>query len=129
MASRHRRGYGCETLNDIGELFGPAIAVLVDGLTDPPHFVSLPLERRKPMQAERLKQKCNGVKLIKICDQLSNVMRIVNDPPTDWDYSSNLQYTIGARQVSEICRGIHSDLDKLFDNAYTKAIEKYGDIK
>ncbi|PZO87448.1 MAG: bifunctional (p)ppGpp synthetase/guanosine-3',5'-bis(diphosphate) 3'-pyrophosphohydrolase [Micavibrio aeruginosavorus] len=117
------------TITQVEEIFGPGIALLVDGLTDPPHFAPLPLEQRKPMQAERLKGKGEEVKLIKICDQLSNVRRILNDPPTDWNFQTQFQYIKGARAVADICRGVNADLDRLFDEAYEQAIQKYGDVE
>lgn len=117
------------TLSQVEEWFGPAISSLVDGLTDPPHFEPLPLEQRKPMQAERLKAKSDEVKRIKICDQLSNVLRVINDPPMDWDAATQFQYIKGARDVAEICRGLNPELDRLFDNAYETACNKYEGVK
>lgn len=117
------------TIEQVGEIFGPAVALLVDGLTDPPHFAPLPLDQRKPMQAERLKEKSDDVKLVKICDQLSNVRRVLSDPPTDWDAQTQFQYIKGARAVAEICRGVCAGLDELFDDAYAQALQKYGDVK
>ncbi len=117
------------TLEQVAEWFGPKIAELVDGLTDPPHFEAMPLEQRKKMQAERLHTKNDHIKIIKICDQLSNVLRVTNDPPIDWSDTIKLQYIRGARQVTEICRDISTELDELFDNAYMQACKKYEGIK
>lgn len=116
------------TLEQIEEWFGPVIATYVDGLTDPPHFAPLPLDRRKPMQAERLKAKSDEVKRIKVCDQLSNVLRVINDPPTDWDEATQFLYIRGARQITEVCRGLCPELDKLFDDAYEQACRKYEGV-
>lgn len=117
------------TLEQVGQMFGPTVAALVDGLTDPPHFAPLPLDQRKPMQAERLKTKSNDIKRIKICDQLSNVLRVVYDPPVDWTSETQFQYIKGAREVAEICRGLCAELDQMFDDAYQQALEKYGEVK
>lgn len=117
------------TLKDIESLFGPEVAALVDGLTDPADFAPLPLDKRKPLQADRLKQKSDDVKRIKICDQLSNVLRILNDPPTDWDDGTQLLYIEGARKITEVCRGLCPELDNLFDAAYEQACKKYKGIK
>ncbi len=115
------------TLSDIEKLFGPTITTLVDGLTDPPEFASFPLEKRKMMQAERLQKKSDDVKKIKICDQLSNVLRVLNDPPTDWDEEKRFIYIRGARSVTEVCRSACLDLDNLFDQAYEQACVKHGE--
>jgi (p)ppGpp synthase/HD superfamily hydrolase len=117
------------TISDVEELFGPRIAALVDGLTDPKHFAPLPLDKRKPMQAQRLKDKSDEVKRIKICDQLSNVLRVMNDPPTDWDPSMQFLYVRGAREITEVCRGVAPALDQLFDEAYEQACKKYEGVK
>ena len=117
------------TLSDIESWFGPSISSLVEGLTDPPDFAPLPLHIRKPLQAERLKDKSDEVKRIKICDQLSNVLRVMNDPPTDWDRTKQFQYIQGARDVTEICRGLCPDLDKIFDDAYERAKISYEDVR
>lgn len=117
------------TLADIETLFGTYIATLVEGLTDPPYFAGLQLDKRKPMQAERLKEKSNEVKIIKICDQLSNVLRVINDPPTDWDKPTQFLYIRGARDISEVCRGLIPALDQLFDTAYKQACKKYEGVK
>ncbi|MFA5591821.1 MAG: HD domain-containing protein [Micavibrio sp.] len=113
----------------IERIFGPLIADHVDALTDPPHFEALPLEERKPMQAERLQGKSGAVKLIKLCDQLSNVMRVLDNPPDDWDESTQFLYIKGAKQVADCCRGACPALDLLFDTAYERACIKYGDVK
>ncbi|HEU4839608.1 MAG TPA: HD domain-containing protein [Micavibrio sp.] len=117
------------TLEQIEGWFGPVIAAYVDGLTDPPHFAPLPLDQRKPMQAQWLKTKGEEIKRIKICDQLSNVLRVVNDPPTDWDKPTQFLYIRGAREIAEECRGLCPGLDKLFDDAYEQACRKYEGIK
>lgn len=117
------------TLQDIEDLFGANVSVIVDGLTDPPHFESMPLAERKSRQADRLKDKSDDIKKIKICDQLSNVIRIMNDPPTDWQMETQFAYILGARKITEVCRGICPELDKLFDEAYKMACKKYGEVK
>lgn len=117
------------TLEQIEQWFGPVVAAYVDGLTDPPHFAPLPLDRRKPMQAQRLKGKSEEVRRIKICDQLSNVLRVVNDPPTDWDEPMQFLYIRGAREIAEECSGLCPELDRLFDDAYEQACRKYEGVK
>ena len=80
------------TIDDINKIFGDNIGKIVDGLTDPDEFSSLKLSERKSKQADRLKRKDRTVKIIKICDQLSNVLRVTNDPPTDWDNAKKIEY-------------------------------------
>lgn len=114
------------TIENIEEWFSPEIAILVDGLTDPEHFTDLPLIERKRLQAERLKEKSDAVKRIKICDQLSNTLRVLNDPPTDWDSATNLAYIVGAKHVSDVCQGLCPALDKAMTDAYEQAQKQYA---
>jgi (p)ppGpp synthase/HD superfamily hydrolase len=116
------------TLEYLERQFGSAISSLVDGLTDPPHFAALPLDQRKQMQADRLRSKSNEIKIIKICDQLSNVLRVTNDPPTDWSETTQFQYVQGARTVVDTCRGLNKALDQKFDEAYKTACKRYEGV-
>lgn len=113
------------TLDEISILFGDEISKFVDGLTDPPDFSGKPLSQRKPMQAERLINKSVEIKLIKLCDQISNVYSVLVDPPLDWTSEKSLAYVMGAKTIADVCRGINSDLDEKFDNYYAQAIKKY----
>ncbi len=67
------------TIEEIRSLFGSMVADIVDGLTDPSEFASLSLEQRKKLQAERLKTKSADIKLVKLCDQISNVRSVLNE--------------------------------------------------
>lgn len=112
-------------IQEIEELFGYEISQLVDGLTDPPEFSSMPLDLRKFQQAQRLLLKGNGVKRIKLCDQISNVRSVVNDPPLDWDDKKCLAYIEGAKKIADVCYGISDCLDNFFKEAYLKK-DKYN---
>lgn len=114
------------TIDDLKKDFGDNIARLVIGLTDPDDFATLPLHIRKEKQAVRLKGKSNDIKLIKICDQLSNTVRVTNDPPTNWDDHKQWQYVCGAKKIVDVCKGISPELDKKFNDAYEHAKQKYG---
>jgi guanosine-3',5'-bis(diphosphate) 3'-pyrophosphohydrolase len=108
------------TTDEIEELFGHEIAQLVDGLTDPPEFSSLPLDVRKLQQAQRLLSKSKGVMRVKLCDQISNIRSVINDPPLDWDNKKCLEYIDGAKKIADVCYGVSDYLDTLFKEAYQK---------
>jgi len=109
------------TLEQVGEWFGSTVRELVDGLTDPDEFASMPLELRKRAQAERIRHLSDGVKRIKLCDQLSNARRVLDKPPVDW--AEDLQWTQieGARAITLECRGLWPALDERFDAVYAAA--------
>lgn len=113
------------TLVDVRETFGADVAVLVDGLTDPPDFAALPLAQRKALQVQRLQKKPNGVKRVKIADQTSNVKSVLEDPPLDWDARKSLTYIVGAKQLADVCAGLSPYLDACFANYYQAGLQKY----
>src|SRR5690606_40714175 len=90
----------------VGGRFGPVVRDLVEGLTDPEGFAGLPLAERKRLQAERIRGLNDDVKRIKLCDQLSNVERVLARPPYDWSAEKRLTYVMGARQIVLECRGL-----------------------
>jgi len=113
------------TIEEIRELFGNSVADIVDGLTDPSDFSGMPLNQRKQMQAERLLLKSDQVKLVKLCDQISNVQSVLVDPPTEWDSAKSLAYVTGAKAIADKCKGLSAFLDNEFENVFTKTVVKY----
>jgi (p)ppGpp synthase/HD superfamily hydrolase len=116
------------TREEIRDLFGEAVYVLVDGLTDPDGFAELPLLERKTKQAERLATKTGELLLVKLSDQISNTRSVLLDPPCDWSAQKALDYVDGARAIALVCRGASPRLDALFDEAYAAAAQKYAPV-
>ena len=114
------------TLEQVEEWFGSEVRNLVDGLTDPVHFAGMPLIERKELQARRIRELSDEVKRIKLCDQLSNVQRVLNKPPADWTGEKQFTYIEGARKIVQECRGLWPALDDRFDAAYDAARERYA---
>jgi guanosine-3',5'-bis(diphosphate) 3'-pyrophosphohydrolase len=115
------------TLSQIEEWFGSAISALVDGLTDPEDFEAMPLEQRKQLQADRIRELDDDVKRIKLCDQLSNAGRVLSKPPLDWSAEKQRTYIEGARKIALECRGLWPALDDRFDAVYAAAGKKFSD--
>lgn len=114
------------TLAHIQELFGSNVSNLVDGLTDPEDFEHKPLEERKQLQADRIRDLSEDVKRIKLCDQLSNARRVANRPPHDWSEERQWTYIEGARKIATECRGLWPVLDAEFDKVYDAARMQRG---
>ncbi len=108
------------TLSDIEEIFGKEIKDLVKGLTDEIEIVHLPNSDRKAKQAERIKNENDSVKRIKIADQTCNVRLIVLDPKASWIEGAK-DYVIGAKKITDHCKGISTLLDGMFDREYERA--------
>ncbi len=110
------------TIEEIRELFGPAVAILVEGLTDPVEFKGMPTLERKTLQAERVRTKSTGIKRCKHADGTSNMRSVADDPPTAWNRQKCVDYIEGARRVARECTGISAFLDAEFNKAHAAAL-------
>lgn len=113
------------TIEEVGDWFGTVVRELVDGLTDPDEFASMPVEQRKRAQAERIRHLSDDVKRIKLCDQPSNARRVLEKPPVDWGEDTQWMYIEGARAITLECRGLWPALDERFDTVYAAARLRY----
>lgn len=114
------------TLAEIEARFGPEVAGIVDGMTDPPEYEGMPLLERKTLQAERIRDKPDAVKRGKIADQTSNLRSLAVDPPTRWTSQKCRAYAEGARRIVAACRGVSPVLEALFDEAHAEVVRVHG---
>lgn len=114
------------TLEDISREFGDEVAALVHELTDPEEIRDLPTAERKQKQADRMAKESEGARKIKLADQTSNVRCVTADPKAGWTLEGRINYAIGAKKITDQCKGINSVLDDAFDREYTKAKEVLG---
>lgn len=105
------------TRQEIAELFGEEVAQIVAEVTDDK---SLPKQERKRLQAETAGKKSEKARLLKIADKTANLRSILNSPPTDWSEARKQEYFTWAKSVVDNCRGINSQLEQWFDEAYSK---------
>ncbi len=114
------------TYEEITDRFGPHVAMIVIGLTDPAGIHGLEGEesiyKRKMMQAERLRNEPRSVRLVKLADQISNLRSVRHDPPRDWTRTKAIEYIRGAWEVAQVCRGISQLLDDYFFEAHQSAL-------
>ena len=113
------------TREEVVDVFGAEIAEIVDGMTDPDGYAALPLIERKKLQADRLVSKRKSVKLIKICDQYSNILSVLNDPPLDWTPEKSMIYIEGAKKLADICRPVSEEMYRIFIEVYNRGSQKY----
>jgi len=104
------------TVEDLTALFGARVAALVGEVTDDPAIATLPTFQRKGMQAKKMAAASDGAKLIKVADQTSNLVDLVQSPP-GWPPDRMRAYLDGARLVVDACRGVDSGLEAAFDAA------------
>ena len=109
------------TAEAIEAAFGPCIATLVAGLSDPPGWEGLGRAERKRRQAQHMATAPRAIRRIKIADQTSNV-RDVGRLPAGWEPADARAYSAGAAKVVDACRGADPGLEALFDAARAEAL-------
>jgi GTP diphosphokinase / guanosine-3',5'-bis(diphosphate) 3'-diphosphatase len=112
----------CTTFEELERVFGAEIAGLVQEVTD---NKKLEKAERKRLQIETAGKKSPRARLIKIADKTSNLRSILGSPPTDWSTQRKREYFDWAAAVVECCRGVNSQLEEVFDQAYARGIAKF----
>lgn len=106
-----------DTLTTPAELeaaFGPAIAGVVDEVTDDR---SLTKAERKAQQIARARTASPRAGLVKLADKICNLRDLAAAPPTGWDLARRQAYFDWAEQVVAGVRGRNAALDAAFDRA------------
>jgi len=97
------------------EHFGREIADIVAEVTDDQ---SLPKMERKRLQVERAASSSAAAKLVKLADKICNLRDMRTRPPAGWELPRRREYFDWAKSVVDELRGIHPQLERLFDEAY-----------
>ena len=97
--------------------FGPAIAAIVEEVTDDK---SLPKAERKRLQIEHAATMSREAKLVKLADKICNLRDMADHPPAKWDLVRRREYFEWAKAVIDGLRGVHPQLEALFDAAYAR---------
>ena len=97
--------------------FGPAIAAIVEEVTDDK---SLPKAERKRLQVEHAATMSARAKLVKLADKICNLRDMADHPPAKWDLARRREYFEWAKAVIDRLRGVHPQLEALFDAAYAR---------
>ncbi|MBX7174657.1 MAG: HD domain-containing protein [Pyrinomonadaceae bacterium] len=101
------------TAKELTELFGENVCKMVLEVTDDK---SLPKKERKQLQIEHAPHLSVGAKHVKLCDKISNVTDVLNNPPEDWSDERKEDYVAWAGKVVDGLRGVNKDLEDYFDN-------------
>ena len=116
-----------DTIEDTGttgaeleEKFGPAVRRIVDELTDDK---SLPKLERKDLQILQAPALSFEAKLVKIADKTANARDILNNPPQGWDRERRVGFLLWTRRVVDGCRGVHPQLERLYDAALEEGLD------
>ena len=110
------------TKEEITNLFGADVCRMVLELTDDK---SLPKAERKQLQIEHAPHISAGAKQIKLCDKISNIRDVLENPPDGWSDERRSEYIIWGERVVAGLRGINADLEKHFDELVSRAHRQF----
>jgi len=106
--------------DELVRLFGDKVASIVLEVTDDK---SLPKEVRKKLQIEHAPHLSPEAMLVKLADKICNLRDILASPPADWPIARKQAYFDWAAQVVAGIRGIHPELEALFDGLLAQHAE------
>ncbi|QQS42782.1 MAG: bifunctional (p)ppGpp synthetase/guanosine-3',5'-bis(diphosphate) 3'-pyrophosphohydrolase [Acidobacteriota bacterium] len=108
---------------DILEMFGERVCEIVLEVTDDK---SLPKAERKKLQEEHAPHLSPEAKQLKMCDKISNISDILENPPKDWPLERMIEYVDWGERVFAGLRGTNEDLERHFDELVERARRELG---
>lgn len=105
---------------ELVEAFGPKIASVVMEVTDDK---SLAKAERKQRQVEHAPHISPEAKLVKLADKISNLRDVLASPPAGWSVERKREYFAWATRVVDGVRGVHPQLEAVFDGLLARAAE------
>ena len=103
------------TAEELTTAFGQSITDVVLEVTDDKNLDKVV---RKQLQVEHARHASKQAKLVKLADKICNLRDIAATPPADWSTERKAEYFDWARSVIEGVRGVHPQLEAVFDEAY-----------
>ena len=108
------------TSEELANEFGHEISSIVMEVTDDQTITVR--QKRKQLQVEHAAHISDQAKMLKLADKISNLRDLSIDPPATWSLQRKREYFDWAKQVIDQLRGTHSELEELFDQAYSKRV-------
>jgi len=102
------------TVQELVKRFGQEVADIVLEVTDDK---SLAKDERKRLQVTHARSSSRRAKLVKLADKICNVRDIAGCPPASWSLERRREYISWAASVVDQFRGVHPELERLFDDA------------
>ncbi len=106
------------TSEELKIAFGREICAIVMDVTDDKSIKDK--QKRKQLQIEHAPHISTSAKLVKLADKISNLRDIADDPPANWNLERRQEYFEWAKKVIDQVRGVHPELEAIFDQAYSK---------
>lgn len=108
------------TAEELTAIFGAKITATVLDVTDDK---SLDKHVRKQRQIEHAPHISKEAKLVKLADKICNLRDILASPPADWSPERKQGYFDWAAKVVAGVRGVHPELEALFDGLLARHAE------
>jgi len=105
---------------ELRQIFGEAITSIVLEVTDDKN---LDKATRKQKQIEHAPHISREAKLVKLADKISNLRDILSSPPADWPAERKKDYFDWASKVVDGVRGVHPELETVFDGLIARHSE------
>ncbi len=100
---------------ELAKVFGQEVANIVMEVTDDK---KVPKAERKRLQVEHAERLTRRAKLVKLADEICNLRDVAHNPPNTWPLESRRDYFDWAKAVVDGLRGVHPELERLFDETY-----------
>lgn len=111
---------------ELTERFGESVCRMVLEVTDDK---SLPKQERKLKQIEHAPHLSDGAKQLKLCDKISNITDVTDNPPAGWSQERKLEYVNWGEKVVTGLRGVNENLENYFDETVKRARAKFQNNK
>ena len=108
------------TAEELTAIFGAKITATVLDVTDDK---SLDKHVRKQRQIEHAPHISKEAKLVKLADKICNLRDILASPPADWSRERKQGYFDWAAKVVAGVRGVHPELEAVFDGLLARHAE------
>lgn len=108
------------TADELKQLFGDKVTSIVLEVTDDK---ALAKEVRKEEQVRHAPHISTEAKLVKLADKICNLRDILASPPADWSAERKQAYFEWAARVVAGLRGIHPELEAVFDGLLARQSE------
>lgn len=105
---------------ELERLFGQEVRNIVLEVTDDK---DLSKAARKQAQIDHAPGLSRRAKLVKLADKICNLRDMAGHPPADWSLARRREYFDWAKAVVDGVRGVHPELERIFDTAYSKKPE------
>ncbi|WP_431066683.1 HD domain-containing protein [Methylotuvimicrobium sp.] len=108
------------TAAELEAVFGPQVASVVLEVTDDKALNKMV---RKQLQIDHAPELSEAAKLVKLADKICNLRDILTAPPAGWSRERKREYFDWANDVIGGLRGIHPQLEAIFDALYVRQNE------